>query len=476
MATYTAPTAQLGTPEYTKQLQDNAMALGITPPSPTIDGSGLENVTPLKINPPTPTISTATEIISGAEATVERNQREAEAEAQAEKDFAPVKEAQAKKTGLMDSLGSLFGQKKEVINEASQDTSIDPYREDLAKINTDIGDITVEYRGVQDQIKGRGDITKEAQAGLMVNAEEKYGRVLADLAIRQSAANQNIEQMEKSADRKLALSLAAIDSDITFYKDFLLENADQLTTQEKELVNMKVSAREAEKARITTEESTATDALKTALQNGIRIPDAVVRQVLADPKNAYAILARNGISLQDPLDRQIKQAQLAKLNVELSESQLEAIDGEQSPYQKERQTRILQSVDELMNRVGIATVGPTALLRFAPGSNPKNFKTDLDTLKASIAFGELTAMREASKTGGALGQVSNIELGLLESALGGLDQTQSPANFRKNLNKIKASIERWQNATNTVGGGGEEAELRALGYTEEQIQQIKDAQ
>ena len=78
----------------------------------------------------------------------------------------------------------------------------------------------------------------------------------------------------------------------------------------------------------------------------------------------------------------------------------------------------------------------------------------MNTLKSNIAFNELTEMREASKTGGALGQVSNIELLLLEAALGALDTGQSPENLRAQLVKIGESVDRWNAAKAKAQGGG----------------------
>lgn len=124
-----------------------------------------------------------------------------------------------------------------------------------------------------------------------------------------------------------------------------------------------------------------------------------------------------------------------------------------SPYQAERTKRTLQSVDELMGQVNKWTTGYGSLLKSVPESQAKSFDAQLKTLKSSIAFGELTAMREASKTGGALGQVSNIELGLLESALGALDQAQSAEQFKIQLNKIKNSINRWSEEVNQSSAG-----------------------
>ena len=128
-----------------------------------------------------------------------------------------------------------------------------------------------------------------------------------------------------------------------------------------------------------------------------------------------------------------------------------------SPYAAERATRNKESVDELLGKVSRLTTGMGSLSAFIPETPARNFKAELDTLKANIAFGELTAMREASKTGGALGQISNRELDLLSSALGALDPGQSPTQIAAQLKKVRDSIERWERAVSGMSGGGQEA-------------------
>lgn len=147
--------------------------------------------------------------------------------------------------------------------------------------------------------------------------------------------------------------------------------------------------------------------------------------------------------------------------VEVARGASAGADGEApgtiSPYQQERMRRNLNAVDDLYARVGPWTTGFGSLLDAIPTSDAKDFAADLAELKANIAFGELTAMRDASKTGGALGAISEMELKLLEQALGSLDTGQSAANFRKNLEKIKESIDIWASAVEQYGGesGGE---------------------
>lgn len=138
-----------------------------------------------------------------------------------------------------------------------------------------------------------------------------------------------------------------------------------------------------------------------------------------------------------------------------------------SQYQLDANERILTSVDELAGKVSNSTVGlGGAAFRQVPGTPAADFSANLDTLKANIAFGALQAMRDASKTGGALGQVSEKELALLEATLGGLNLNQSPESFKANLEKIKGSIERFNQAAGVANQGG------ATTYSKEQLQQM----
>ena len=122
-------------------------------------------------------------------------------------------------------------------------------------------------------------------------------------------------------------------------------------------------------------------------------------------------------------------------------------------YAKERADRSRRSVDELMGKVDKWTTGIGSLSKVIPGTPARNFNAELDTLKANIAFNELTEMRAASKTGGALGAVSNIELGLLQSTLGALDSGQSPENLKQQLQKVRDSLDRWESAKGGSASG-----------------------
>lgn len=74
-----------------------------------------------------------------------------------------------------------------------------------------------------------------------------------------------------------------------------------------------------------------------------------------------------------------------------------------------------------------------SLNSYRPGSPAFDVDKMLDTIKANVGFDRLQAMRDSSPTGGALGQVTELELKLLQSSLAALDQGMSPKRFREQL-------------------------------------------
>ena len=77
------------------------------------------------------------------------------------------------------------------------------------------------------------------------------------------------------------------------------------------------------------------------------------------------------------------------------------------------------------------------LLSNIGGTRAGNLNQLLTTVKANAGFDRLQAMREASPTGGALGQVSNLELTQLNAAIGSLDQSQTAEQLADNLKRVK---------------------------------------
>jgi len=72
-----------------------------------------------------------------------------------------------------------------------------------------------------------------------------------------------------------------------------------------------------------------------------------------------------------------------------------------------------------------------------PGSAAGDVLANIKTIEGAIGFDRLQAMRDASPTGGALGQVSTFEMELLKSSLANLNQSQSREQFVQNLAQVR---------------------------------------
>lgn len=71
------------------------------------------------------------------------------------------------------------------------------------------------------------------------------------------------------------------------------------------------------------------------------------------------------------------------------------------------------------------------------GTGASDLSATLDTVKGNIGFDKLQAMRAASPTGGALGNVSDQENKTLQATMGALAQSQSRAQLEYNLKRLE---------------------------------------
>lgn len=123
---------------------------------------------------------------------------------------------------------------------------------------------------------------------------------------------------------------------------------------------------------------------------------------------------------------------------------------------KSRAELVMGKVDDALGKVGFLTTGiPGAVMGMVPGRKAYDLRRDIDTIKANIGFAELQAMREASPTGGALGQVAVQELNMLQAVLSSLDANQSEESLRQGLTKVKQHYENWKKAVEQSQGGSE---------------------
>ena len=129
---------------------------------------------------------------------------------------------------------------------------------------------------------------------------------------------------------------------------------------------------------------------------------------------------------------------------------------------------VLAMIDKAAENVSGWTAGYGGLLAGVPRTDSLTLAGDLRTIKANIGFDKLQEMRDASPTGGALGQVAVQELEALQSSIASLDQLRDPDELRKSLGSVRQHYQNWLNtiagdAQEPAGGDYDEAD-RIVGF------------
>jgi hypothetical protein len=105
-------------------------------------------------------------------------------------------------------------------------------------------------------------------------------------------------------------------------------------------------------------------------------------------------------------------------------------------------TNAIRQVKRSIGLTGPGTTGlPGAIMAGIPGTDARNLVEMIKTQQGQIAFQTLLEMRQASKTGGALGNVSNREIELLYSSFGALDTMMSDEELNTTLTDILMKFE-----------------------------------
>jgi hypothetical protein len=136
----------------------------------------------------------------------------------------------------------------------------------------------------------------------------------------------------------------------------------------------------------------------------------------------------------------MEEAELKKLNLANRTAELELSDLETPKTDYKAGPTIVE--DNIFRALDIikesprTTTGMGSYLSNIPGTDAKSLKERLASIKANIGFDYLQAMREASPTGGALGNVSDKELQGLQSVFGSLEQSLDDAELTYNLNLL----------------------------------------
>jgi len=99
---------------------------------------------------------------------------------------------------------------------------------------------------------------------------------------------------------------------------------------------------------------------------------------------------------------------------------------------------VTSEIDRAIGLADYATAGVGgALLRELPMTSARTLNNAITMVKSNLGFDRLQQMREESKTGGALGAVTEKEIDLLQSTVQRLDQLTDPAELVRALEVVK---------------------------------------
>lgn len=149
---------------------------------------------------------------------------------------------------------------------------------------------------------------------------------------------------------------------------------------------------------------------------------------------------------------------------DIKQANAKAADEQALSYSESAMNQLATAANELLqNQTGLNAV--TGLSSYLPSvtAPARNADAQLETLKSKVAFSALQAMRDASKTGGALGQVTERELAMLQNSLVPLNQAQTKDQFDKALRDLIAFTEQSKariraGYNQKYGGGGSAVE------------------
>lgn len=147
---------------------------------------------------------------------------------------------------------------------------------------------------------------------------------------------------------------------------------------------------------------------------------------------------------------------------------LKMAEDERKAGVKERET--LQTVDNTLSKLdqilgddktpGMVGPGTAGLIgkvsSFIPQTPAYDLEKKIDSVKAALGFDTLQAMRDASPTGGALGQVAVRELEFLQAKVASMDIGQSPAQLKQHLREVQTHYKKWRAAVEASSRGGQQ--------------------
>ena len=173
---------------------------------------------------------------------------------------------------------------------------------------------------------------------------------------------------------------------------------------------------------------------------------AIEKQRDQEFKQQMAAMSASSRSAMTSVQRELAEQRLADLRAKQSDKEDKKEEAKKAAVNHASKVIAdVQSAEGLVTGMTTGVVGKGS--SFVPGTTAYDLQQRLVTLKANLGFDRLQQMRDASPTGGALGQVAVQELQALQATVGSLELGQSKAELQKNLNKIENHYSNWVRTT-----------------------------
>lgn len=180
----------------------------------------------------------------------------------------------------------------------------------LTDITNEYNTKALEYRRMEEAVQKEAMLTDAQKSARLREISRVKNTELADIGIKQAVAQNNLSAAQSLVDRKIDLEYGDLKDLIGYQTDVLNMNKADLTKAEQNQLNLMIT----DNTRKYEEGKKIGEFAKTVAANGA--PAEVISRVSSAKTMADAAQAA-GQYAGDVLDRQIKQAQLDKLNQEI---------------------------------------------------------------------------------------------------------------------------------------------------------------
>jgi hypothetical protein len=167
-------------------------------------------------------------------------------------------------------------------------------------------------------------------------------------------------------------------------------------------------------------------------------PEAAVTPTVAAPAAPAAPAASNSFWLGQSAGEKVSEKDISQVKSEWLKK-LPSLEG----AVREMESKVVQTeklLDEAETRVSVLNTGLVGqALRGIGGTGAFDLNELLKPVRTNIFTSELAQMRANSPTGGAVGNVTDVEGNKLEAALGSLDTAQSKGQLIDNIEKVRTA-------------------------------------